>query len=449
MQNNISEDFAHKPIPKLIGKFFWPTLFASILASINDIVDRIYIGQGVGAEALSGVIMVFPIMLGVMAFVTLTTTGAAVKISTCLGAQDRQTAEQTLGNSTIVNGIVGITGLVVITLTKDWFLQSFGVSKTTYAYSSDYLSIIIIGWSILPLGANFLSAARSEGNVKLAMYAASVSILLNIIFDPIFIFLLKMGVKGAAFASVIASVFSLLWGIYHFNSKHSVIKLKPGSFRLKGKLIIEMAKHGIAPFSMAISMSFVQGITNTQLTKHGGDLAVGVLGIIMSIMALMMYVIRSLASSAQPIISYNNGAKNFNRINETTLYLIKVSTIISVSAFTLIMIFPGYFVTLFSKGNEEFLLLGVNGLKLSSIALPLYGIMMVGSQYFVAAGKSGLATILNLLQQVIIYLPALFILGHYFGIDGLWITNSVSIGLSAFIISIFLYREYRHLKSIM
>ncbi|MCL3781954.1 MATE family efflux transporter [Prolixibacteraceae bacterium JC049] len=444
--NCLSDEFASKPIPQLIGKFFWPTLLASILASINDIVDRIYIGQGIGAEALSGVILVFPIMLGVMAFVSLTSTGTSVKISTALGAKDNENAELALGNSTVINAIIGIAGLLFILFTKEDLLQLFGVSNVTKSYADDYLSVIAIGWSVLPVGANFLGVARSEGNVRLAMYVASAAIVLNIIFDPIFIFWFKMGVKGAAWASVIASVSTLVWGIFHFNGKYSIVKLQTSAFKLKGKLILEIVKLGIAPFSMAISMSFVQGITNTQLTKYGGELAIGVLGVIMSIMALMMYVIRSLAGSAQPIISYNLGAKKYDRINQTILYLIKMSTIISCVAFAIIMLFPDFLVTLFSRENDAFRSLGVNGLRLSSLALPLYGIMMIGSQYFIAVGQSIKATILNLLQQVIIYLPTLYILGYYFGLDGLWITNSVSIGLAALIILFFLVKEYKHLK---
>lgn len=445
-KSNVSNELATEPISKLLGRFFWPTFFASILASINDIVDRMYIGQGIGEDALSGVIVVFPILLGIMAFVVLTTTGAAVKIATSLREKNNASAELTLGNSTVINGAIGCIALLLILCAKEKLLKLLGVSDASFSYANKYLSVIAVSWSILPLGANFLGIARSEGNVKMAMYAASVAILLNIIFDPIFIFGLKMGVRGAALASVISSTFTFIWGLYHFTSKHSTIRLRLGSIKPNFSLIFEMIKLGTAPFSMAISMSLVQGVVNIQLLRYGGNLAVGVLGVIMSIMSLLMYVVRSLASSAQPIISYNYGAKNYGRINKTILYLLWISSIISCIAFVLVMLFPSFLVTLFSKGSRPFLELGVTGLRLSSIALPLYGVMMIGSQYFIAVGQIGKATVLNLLQQVLLYLPALFILGSYLGLDGIWLANSISMGIAAFIISFFIFKEYRSLQ---
>lgn len=434
-------NLASHNISSLIWKYFWPTVFASVLGTINNIVDRIYIGQGIGSGALAAITIIYPIMIMVVAFSALVTTGTSVLVATKLGEKDKKSAEEIFGASIVLSAIIGLICVCGVYIFKEPLLNMFGISKNTFGYAIDYLSILLWSWGFAVLGSNFIGIARSEGNVKIPMLATAIALTLNIIFDPIFIFALDMGVKGAAWASNITNISLFIWGLLHFNSKYSVVKIKISNLKINPKISYSIMKIGFAAFSTMLASSLVQVLTNAELTKHGDDMAVAVSGVIIAVMGLMMFLVRALSTSIQPIVSFNHGAKQYGRVSETLIMCMKYSTIISCIAFAVISFIPEVLVNAFNNDNKEFLEMGINGLRLSTLGLPLYGVMMVGSLYFTAVGQAKKATILSLLNQVILYIPALLIMSYFYKLNGAWLANSIAVILAAGVIIIYMILE--------
>ena len=434
-------------IPSLMWKYFLPAFAGVIINSLYNIVDRIFIGQGVSALALSGLSAVFPIMLIMMAFGMLIGMGAGVRISINLGKKDFARAEKVLGNAftliIVMAILLTITGFAI----KDPMLRLFGAGDETVGYANDYLNIILFGSLFNMMGYSMNNLIRSEGNANIAMYSMLISAGLNIILDPIFIFVLDMGVKGAAWATVISQFVLMIWVIRHFRSKRSVIILRPSNFKPVGEIIIYIITIGFAPFSMQMAASLVQGTFNTQLVKFGGDLAVGAMGIINSVAMLIIMTIIAINMATQPIVGFNHGAKNFKRVKQTLMLGMKYASYISIGGFLLVEIFPGSIIKLFNSQSEELLSIGVNGLRIFLAALPIIGFQIVASNYFQSIGKAGISAFLSMLRQVIVLMPALFIIPHFWGLEGVWLASPVSDVVAAAIVSIFLRKELKRLNA--
>ena len=333
-------------------KYFVPAFIGVFVNALYNIVDRIFIGQGVGAEALSGISVVFPVMLIMMGFGMLIGIGAGVLVSINLGRRDHQRAEHTLGTSFVLMILVSALIMVIGFVIKKPMLQSFGATDETFGYANDYLNIILLGVVFQVVGFSLNNIIRSEGSVKTAMYSMLISAGTNLILDPIFIFGLGMGVKGAAWATVISMFVLCVWVIAHFRSSRSVIKLRREQMVVDWQITKEIIAIGMAPFAMQIAGSFVQGLLNKRLIDFGGDLAVGAMGIINSVATMVIMTIVAINMASQPIIGFNFGAKDGKRVKDTLRYSLIAATIIAVSAFTLIEAMPGALVTLFNRDSQ-------------------------------------------------------------------------------------------------
>jgi putative MATE family efflux protein len=434
-------------IPALMWKYFLPAFAGVIINSLYNIVDRIFIGQGVGALALSGLSAVFPIMLIMMAFGMLIGMGAGVRISINLGKKDLNRAERVLGNAFTLIIIMAVLLTITGFLIKDPMLRLFGAGDETVGYANDYLNIILFGSIFNMMGYSLNNLIRSEGNANIAMYSMLISAGLNLILDPIFIFVLNMGVKGAAWATIISQLVLMIWVIRHFRSKRSVIKLKPNNFKLEKEIIIYIITVGFAPFSMQMAASIVQGTFNTQLVKFGGDLAVGAMGIVMSVAMLIIMTIIAINMAIQPIIGFNYGAGDYRRVKQTLMLAIKSATIVSVGGFLLIELFPHSIIRLFNSQSDELLEIGVTGLRIFLAALPIIGFQIIVSNYFQSIGKAGVATFLSMLRQVIVLIPVLLVLPRYLGLTGVWLASPVSDVASAIVVSFLLAKEIKRLNN--
>lgn len=435
------------PIKKLLWKYFLPAFTGVIINSLYNIVDRIFIGQGVGAYALSGLSAVFPVMLIMMAFGMLIGMGAGVRISINLGKNDFKRAELVLGNALILIFIVSIfvTGLGFAI--KNPMLRLFGASDTTIGFANDYLNIILIGTIFNTIGFSLNNLIRSEGNAKIAMYSMLISAGTNIILDPIFIFVLDMGVKGAAYATVISMFILSIWVIWHFRSNRSIIKLKISNLKLEPQIIWYIITIGFAPFAMQIASSMVQGTLNTQLIKFGGDLAVGAMGIINSVVMFIIMSIIAINMAAQPIFGFNYGAKNYLRVRDTLIICIKAASLISIIGWIFVELFPEWIVIAFNKDNAELMNIATRGLRILLIALPIIGFQIIVGNYFQSIGKAKISAIISLLRQVILLIPAIMIFPRIWGLDGVWISAPICDLISALVVSIFLYKELKRLNT--
>lgn len=441
---NIKE-LEEKKISKLIMQYFFPAFIGVFANALYNIVDRIFIGQKVGAEALSGISVIFPIMLIMMAFGMLIGIGSSVSVSINLGKKKMDVAEQTLGTGFLLMIIVSLIVMVITYWFKAPILHSFGSTEEVYQYASDYIDIILGGVMFMIIGFSMNNIIRSEGNARIAMVSMIISASANIFLDWIFIYQLEMGVKGAAYATIISMFILMVWVLIHFRSKRSVIKLKIENIRLNLPIIWQILAIGMAPFSMQIANSFVQGLLNKTLITYGGDLAVGAMGIINSIVTLFIMSIIALNMASQPIIGFNYGAKSSKRVKKTLILGLQYSTIIAVTAFVFIEAFPGLIIKLFNEDSKELYNITINGVRLVILALPIVGFQIIASNFFQAIGKAKLAMFATLFRQVIGLIPLLYILPTFWGINGVWYSYPIADTMSAVFVTYFLVKEYKKL----
>lgn len=448
MSNNKNvSDLEFKNIPALLWKYFLPAFTGVIINSLYNIVDRIFIGQGVGAYALSGLSAVFPIMIIMMAFGMLIGMGAGVRVSINMGKKDIKRAELVLGNAFVLIIIVSLIVTAIGFLIKKPLLHLFGASDITIGYANDYLNIILLGTFLNMMGFSLNNLIRSEGNAKIAMYSMLISAGANLILDPIFIFGLNMGVKGAAYATIISMFLLCIWVIWHFRSHRSVLKLRLKNLKIVPEIVLYIVTVGFAPFAMQFASSFIQGTLNTQLIKYGGDLAVGAMGIINSIAMFIVMTIIAINMASQPIIGFNYGANLFKRVKETLIISLKAATIISISAGIFVELFPIQIVRVFNTDNAELLRICTRGLRLIFIAFPIVGFQIIMGNYYQSIGKAKTATIISLLRQVFILMPALLIFPRFWGLDGVWLSAPIADSISAIIVFVFLKQELKQLNS--
>ncbi len=437
---------AEAPIKSVLWKFFLPAFTGVVINSLYNIVDRIFVGQGVGSLALSGLSVVFPIMIILMAFGMLIGMGAGVRISIYLGQDEHQKAEGVLGNAFVLLIITALLLTVVGFLIKDPLLRMFGASTQTIEYANSYLNIILFGTIFNMVGFSLNNIIRAEGNAKIAMYSMLISAGTNLILDPIFIFGLNMGVQGVAVATVISQFLLCIWVIRHFRSNKAVVRLKLSNFTLSWGVIVSIITIGFSPFAMQFASSFVHGVLNMQLIKYGGDLAVGAMGIIMSVAMLVVMSIIAINMAAQPIFGFNHGAGNFVRVKQTLYVCLKAAIIVSFVGFVLMELFPGVVIKMFNTSDPQLLEIGKKGLRIFMMALPVVGFQIIAGNYFQATGKAATAAMISLLRQVIVLIPILLILPQFMGLTGVWVSSPISDVISGIISFIILSKEIKRLN---
>lgn len=441
-----TRELAELNIARLMLKFFIPAFIGVFVNALYNIVDRVFIGQGVGSMALSGISVIFPVMLIVMGFGMLIGIGAGVLVSINMGKRDMDRAEKVLGSSFLLMLLVSVVITIIGYSVKGPMLRSFGATAETIQYANDYLDIILAGVVFQVVGFSLNNIIRAEGNARIAMYSMIISAGTNLILDPIFIFGFGMGVKGAAYATVISMTVLTVWVLIHFLSSKSVVKLKTENIRFDSKILFEIMAIGMAPFVMQIANSFVQGLLNTKLIAFGGDLAVGAMGIVNSVATMIVMAIVAINMATQPIISFNYGAKSFSRVKETLRIAMISATVISILAFIMVETIPDSIVKLFNSTDPGLLGFGRDGLRLGMLALPFVGFQVVAGNFFQSMGNAKIAVLLTLLRQVIILIPLLFILPNYFGLSGIWLSMPISDFCSAIIVVFFLVNQWKKLK---
>lgn len=442
-----TRELAEMNVPRLMLKYFIPAFVGVFVNALYNIVDRIFIGQGVGAIALSGISVIFPIMLIMMGFGMLIGIGTGVLVSINMGKRDMDKAEKVLGSGFLLMLLVSVLITVIGFSIKGPLLRSFGATNETLNYANDYLNIILAGTVFQVVGFSLNNVIRAEGNARIAMYSMIISAGTNLILDPVFIFGFGMGVKGAAYATVISMMVLSTWVLIHFLGKRSVVKLKSKDIVFDRIILFDIVAIGMAPFFMQIANSFVQGLLNTQLIAFGGDLAVGAMGIVNSVATLIIMAIVAVNMASQPILSFNYGAQSFKRVKDTLRVAIIASSGIAVFAFLMVETFPAEIVRLFNSSDSGLLSIGKEGLQIGLVALPVVGFQVVTGNFFQSLGKAKIAVLLTLLRQVIILIPLLYILPDFFRLRGIWVAMPLSDVGSAIIVTFFLVNHWRKLNA--
>ncbi|WP_024614137.1 MATE family efflux transporter [Clostridium sp. Ade.TY] len=436
-------------ISKLLRVFSVPAIVGMVVNTLYNIIDRMYIGniKGVGQLAITGVGITMPIMTIILGFGMLVGIGTAARVSLKLGEHDKESAEKHLGNAFTLIVIISILITIVGLIFLDPILKMFGASNATEIYAREYMQIIFIGTIVSMLSFGLNHSIRSDGNPKVAMLSMLIGAFTNIVLDPIFIFVLGMGVRGAAIATVISQIVTTVWILYYFTNGASIIKLKMCNLKLERVIIISIFSIGMSPFSMQVAASVVQVLANNSLKEYGGDLAIGAMTIVSSISMIFLMPIFGLNQGSQPIIGYNYGAKKYHRVKETVKYGAIIATIIVVCGWLVVEITPEVLIRIFNS-DPSLVNIAKNGIRIYLFMLPVIGFQIISSNYFQSIGKAKISMFLSLLRQVILLIPCLLILPKIFGLNGIWLSGAISDGLSSLITGILFYNSVKKLKEV-
>lgn len=429
-------------IRNLLFKYALPSVIAMTASSLYNITDSIFIGHGVGALAISGLAITFPLMNLSAAFGSLVGAGAATLMSLRLGQKDYYTANNILGNVFVLNFFLGLAYTILVLLFLDPILIFFGASNDTLPYAHDFMMVISIGNVVTHTYLGLNALLRATGNPRKAMYATISTVIINIILAPTFIFGFGWGIKGAALATVLAQTSMLVWQIRFFSNEKNPIHLRKGSLRLKKKIVIDSLSIGLAPFLMNSVASVIVVILNRSLIKYGGDLAVGAFGIINRITFLFVMIVFGLTQGMQPIAGYNYGARQNIRVNSVLKLTIILATIVFTLGFITGELFPRAAAALFTN-DQEMIGLVVTGFRIVVIVFPVIGFHMVSLNFFQSIGMPKKAIFMSLLRQVFLLLPLLLLLPHLFGLKGVWYSMPLSDFLSSIYAAYLLTAYYR------
>lgn len=429
-------------ISKLLIKYSIPAILAMMVASLYNTVDRAFIGsiKDVGAFAISGLGVTMPLFTIIGAFCVSIAVGGSTNISIKLGEGNKEEAEKILGNTFLLELIVGICIMIIGTVFLDEILYIFGASEDTLKYAKDYMSVILFGaWFNLP-GFALNSAIRADGKPKLAANMMIISCILNIILDPLFIFVFDMGIKGAAIGTIICQLIICIWSTHYFTYGKSNLKLKKENIKIDSKVLKAIIIIALTPFFMELASGSIHLVTNRVLKIYGGDLAIGAMATITSICLMFLMPVFGLSQGMQTIIAYNYGAKEYRRAKKTLLVAIISATTILSLGFILIRLYPKGFIKIFTN-DKELIKLAINGIHIYSLTLPIIGISVLGTVYFQSIKRAKLSMILGLLRQVIILIPIIMIVPSMYGLDGVWASQPIADIGSMIIICIFLIKD--------
>lgn len=435
-------------VGKLLAKYSIPAIIGMLVMASYNLVDRIFVGRGVGSLALSGIAVTMPIIIIVMGFGLLVGIGATSLVSIRLGEKNKDGAERILGNAITLSLLLSLVLTLAIWFYMEPFLILLGASGQVLVYATEFSRIAV--WTIIfqSLTMTLNNVIRGQGDPKLAMVTMIVGSVINIILNPIFIFTLHWGIQGSAYATLISNVISSVWVFWYFRTKRSHLKIHWKYLNLDWEIIKSILKIGISPFMMQVLASVVVTISNQSLAHWGGDLAIASLGIINAIYMLVFMPVVGINQGVQPIIGYNFGAKNYKRVHEALRLSIIAASAISVSAFIIIMLFDKQIVQAFSKNDLNLTAIGSHGLKIIAIMMPFFGFQIIVSGYFMAVNKAKHSAILTLLRQAILLIPLLIILPRYLHVDGVWLSTPIADFMSTILSGIFMYAEMKKLTQL-
>lgn len=406
------EDFlGTEPVGKLLRKLALPTVVAQLINMLYNIVDRIYIGHipGEGALALTGVGVCMPVIMIVSAFAALVSTGGAPRASISMGKGERGEAENILGNCFTTQIIVSLLLTAVLLLWNRDFLMVFGASGNTIEYATDYMQIYAVGTIFVQLTLGMNAFITAQGFAKTGMYSVLIGAVCNIILDPIFIFGFGWGVRGAALATILSQAVSCIWVLAFLCGKKTFLKIRRKNLRLKAKVILPCLALGLATFIMQASESVISVCFNSSLLKYGGDIAVGAMTILTSVMQFAMLPLQGLGQGAQPIISYNYGARNTKRVKGAYWLFLKVNLCYSVLLWAAVMLFPQGFAGLFTS-DQELMEFTKTALRIYMAAMLLFGIQIACQMTFTSIGHAKESIVVAVVRKFVLLIPLIYIM---------------------------------------
>ncbi len=434
-----------QPIGKLLMQYAIPAIIAMTASSIYNMVDSIFIGQGVGPLAISGLAITFPFMNLGAAFGAMVGVGASTLISVKLGQRDYGTAQTVLGNVITLNLIIGIAFSIITLMFLDPILYFFGASADTIGYARDYMLIILAGnvFSHMYFGLN--AVLRASGHPQKAMYATINTVVINTLLDPLFIYVFDWGIRGAAIATIIAQVISLIWQFKILTDKSELLHLRRGIYHLQSKIVKNIIAIGLSPFCMNVASCFIVIFINKGLKEYDGDLAIGAYGIVNRLVFICVMIVMGITQGMQPIAGYNYGAQQFDRVTRVLKLSIYGATAMTTLTFLVGELLPDVAVRLFTT-DEGLISRAAEGFRIVVLFFPIVGFQMVTSNFFQSIGMANKAIFLSLTRQLLFLLPCLIILPTFMGAAGIWWSMPISDLTASLVAGVLLYKQFQNFK---
>lgn len=444
-QKGNAMELGTQPVGKLLMQYAIPAIIAMTASSLYNIVDSIFIGQGVGPLAISGLAVTFPFMNLGAAFGAMVGVGASTLISVKLGQRDYGTAQVVLGNVVTLNTIIGVVYTIVCLMFLDPILYFFGASADTIVYARDFMEVILLGniFTHMYLGLN--AVLRASGHPQKAMYATINTVVINTILAPIFIYGFEWGIRGAAIATVIAQIISLIWQFKILTDKNELLHLRRGIYHLQSKIVKNMIAIGLSPFCMNVASCFIVIFINQGLKEYDGDLAIGAYGIVNRLMFICVMIVMGITQGMQPIAGYNYGAQQYHRVNEVLKLAIWGATAVTTFTFLVGELIPELTVSIFTT-DEGLISRAAEGFRIAVLVFPIVGFQMVTSNFFQSIGMANKAIFLSLTRQLLFLLPCLIILPTFMGAAGIWWSMPASDLAASIVAAVLLYKQFQAFK---
>ena len=447
MNNRHNNELGNEKISSLLFRMAVPAITAQIINLLYNLVDRMYIGHidGVGATALTAVGVTMPVIMVISAFAALVSMGGAPRASIMMGKGDKDSAEKIMGNCTTALVFISAVLTAAVLLFGENMLMAFGASENTVGYALDYMNIYACGTIFVQIALGLNAFITAQGFAKISMITVLVGAVLNIVLDPIFIFGLDMGVKGAALATIISQAVSALWVLRFLTGNMTVLKIRRRHLKIDFKVLLPCLALGLSPFIMQSTESILIVSFNTSLLKYGGDLAVGAMTILSSVMQFSMLPLSGLTQGAAPIISYNYGAGNGSRVKDAFILLLKISLIYSAALWAIAMIYPQIFAVIFTK-DSELIGISVRSMRIYMAASLLFGIQISCQQTFIALGNARTSVFLAVLRKIILLIPLIYILPIFFEnkVDAVFLAEPVADVIAVTVTSLMFFRQFKN-----
>jgi putative MATE family efflux protein len=417
-----------------------------LVNAVYTIVDRIYVGY-IDPLAIGAVSITMPVFMALMAASMLIGVGANALFSIRLGQKRRRQVEKIMGHAFVLLFLIpAIVIAISLIFIDEILIDVLGASPDIFYYAKTYLQIILAGGIFGAMGPGINHFIRSDGHPKTSMWTQILGALINIILDPIFIFVFDWGIAGAAWATIISQFISFAWVMFYFNSGWTKLRFRLRFMKLDLSLSLKIMAIGFAPFSMQFAIAFVNGVLNKTLGIYGGDIGITSMGIVFSIMIVFFMPMQGLTQGVQPIIGYNFGANQFDRVKKTYRQSIIYATLFLFAGFIFVHLFPRLAISVFHNENDALMDLSLRSIKIVTLMMPLIGVQIVTANFFQAIGKPIQGTILSLSRQILFFVPLVIILPKFFGIDGIFYTFPISDVLSVTLSIIVMKKTYSSLK---
>jgi putative MATE family efflux protein len=434
-----------------VGRLLWsyslPAVAGMVVTSLYNVIDRVFIGRGVGPDAISGLAITFPLMNLATALGVLIGVGSSSRISILLGAKQHARAARVLGNALTMTIIVAIVYISVFALFLDDILRAFGASDRTLPYAHDFISFLLPGLLMTNLTYSLNNVQRASGYPRRAMVTMMLSALANVILAPIFIFGLDMGIRGAAIATDIAMALAFIFVLVHFLDKKSTLHFEPGTYRPERQIVMSIISIGAAPALVNAAGCLINIIINKSLYYYGGDTAIGAAGIFTTVSSLIAMIIIGICQGMQPIVGYNYGAGHMDRLKRAYWLTVIASSIICTIGWAFSRFFSDIIAEIFTS-DAELIKVTARAVQIAMAVFFVVAFQIVSTNFFQSIGKAGKSIFLSLTRQVLFLIPLLLTLPRFFGLEGVWMSFPCSDLVATIVTAAFIFHQFRHMSSL-